>query len=978
MRVLLVVGMLLFWASSLAQDYSVKHYTIHDGLVNDEVFCFAQDTSGVMWIGTDNGLSSFDGQRFSNYFLEDGLPGKSITSLFLDGTGQLYAGGYGKGISVRGPNGVEASWKLVKSYKAGVDIFEHEGMLWETRGNSLSLLDSSWTNYRYGIDKVIPDELSRYFIKKTTKLNIVLELSPDQKSIWIGSLLGLSAVDKDLNSYNVLNHEMRPRTVSEIVHLDDGSSLLGGPGIVRRMRGNRVERVYDLGLEDTFSVHRIVILEDEAWIAAEGYGLISLNLITGEITNQKELLGIESKMIHHLFLDRDQNIWIGTRANGVYCLQPTLIRKNDLGQIRCSRDFTCLSTLENGKLAIQTSGGLILRRPDGVFESSFCNPNANSFGILTGQEYPVILSTQLTRVPANFRILSSSAAHELGENEIIYQLDRGASSDRKQRLVRASFDGKSWQTQSTITLDIFFKGTQVRHIFSDSAGYFWIGNHQDSLWMLNTPKEYLINEDAQTSTRGFQLPQLQKTLVDPEGTIWVCGRRAVWKKERNDSSFSTYLENGVFYEMEMQKDGTIWIATEKGLVSNRGQRIQFYGLIGYRDLSEILAMHIPNGGDTLWIASREGLFSVSLSALELRQVPNIKPFLTGVNVNQGALTSADEISLRLGESLEIEINAVAFFFNLPPQFRYRTDKGQWVETNSQLLTLPTSQTGLIKAEIQAALPGGNWGPTLPLEYEVEPGFWLNPLTWLGVAIFIALAAWAIARFQITKIKKRDAKEREIQKEFHRLEQQAFSAMLNPHFIFNTINSIQQELLEEDPMLAHRHLSKFAKLIRKNMDLSTRSTISLKEELERLSLYLEMEKLRLGEKIETVIQTDPQIPLAEVEIPSMILQPYVENAIWHGILLTGKKGTVTIRVGLTPRTQILIEIEDNGIGIEVAKSRIKSEDHISMGMSITQSRIASFHDETSVRVEQINDEAGRSRGTVVTIVIPLKIQLGQDS
>ncbi len=163
-----------------------------------------------------------------------------------------------------------------------------------------------------------------------------------------------------------------------------------------------------------------------------------------------------------------------------------------------------------------------------------------------------------------------------------------------------------------------------------------------------------------------------------------------------------------------------------------------------------------------------------------------------------------------------------------------------------------------------------------------------------------------------------------------------------------------------------------------MDLSTRSTIFLKEELERLSLYLEMEKIRLGDKIETVIQTDPQIATEKIEIPSMILQPYVENAIWHGILLSGKSGIVTVKSSLTTNNQLQIEIEDDGIGIEVARSKTRSDDHISLGMAITQSRIASFHDETSVMVNQINDETGISKGTLVKIIIPLKIQLGRDS
>lgn len=805
-----------------------------------------------------------------------------------------------------------------------------------------------------------------------------MEPSPDRKHVWVGSLLGLNSLDKDLTAHTVLDQDLHPRSVSEIVHLDDGSSLLGGPGIVRQIRGYKVERVYDLGLEDTFSVHRIVVLEEEAWIAAEGFGLISLNLRTGEVTNRKVQLGIESEMIHHIFLDRDRNIWIGTRANGIYCLQPSLIHKYDTEDILCSRNITSLSTLYNGKLAIQTSGGLTLRHQNGAFESIFCNNNSNSFGILTKNKRPIILSTLLTFVPNNYQIIKSSAAYELGAKELIYQLSQGGRPDRKHRLIRAEFDGKSWQDRSVIILDIPFQGAQIRHMFLDSTGYFWIGDHQDSLWMITTPHQELTKQDISADTKGYQLPQLQRILLDPEGTIWACGRRSIWNKEINDTTFSKYLEGSIYYDMDIQENGTIWIAAEKGLITIDRDSVQIFGLNGYQKLGEIKAMHIPQSSDTLWLASREGLYSVSLGSLKKRVLSGIRPFISGIKINQFDLNSKDSIRLSLGEGLQIKVQAAVFLFGLPPRFRYRIKKEPWVETESGVINFPTSQTGQITGEIQAALVGGSWGQPLRITYEVRPGFWLHPLTWICLAILIGLAAFAIARFQISKIKKRDAKEREIQQEFHRLEQQAFSAMLNPHFIFNTINSIQQELLEEDPMLAHRHLSKFAKLIRKNMDLSTRSTISLKEELERLSLYLEMEKIRLGDKIETVIQTDPQIATEKIEIPSMILQPYVENAIWHGILLSGKRGTVTVKSNLTTNNQLQIEIVDDGVGIDVAKSKTRSDDHISLGMAITQSRIASFHDETSVMVNQINDETGISKGTLVKITIPLKIQLGRDS
>lgn len=980
MRVLLVVGMLLLGGSSLAQNYLVQHYTIHDGLVNDEVFCFAQDTSGVMWIGTDNGLSSFDGKSFSNYHQEDGLAGKSITSLLVDEKGQLWAGGYSKGISVREQRGIEASWKLVKSYKAGVDMVKWQGKCWEVVGNTIRVTDSAESIFKLGLRDYLPPHLVPFF-QTPTRVNI--EPSPDGRNMWLGSYMGLISIGADLKSKSLLDEYPLPRLVSEIVHLPDSSSLLGGAGIIRRYKEGKVVQVYDLGLEDTFRVHRILPVGDEAWIAAEGYGLVCLNLLTGEVIRRKETLGIDAEIIHSLFLDQHQNIWVGTRGNGIFCIQPSLITKYEIEETLCEKSIIRISSLLSGELLILSPSGLTIRNNDGSFKRSFCDPQSNNYGVLPKQEEPLIMSTSLKKMPPEIRVLRTSAAFMLAEGEVIYTDYRDfpslqSSRDFVQHLYRAKVNENSQEVIQKITLDLTIKGTQIRNIFLDSTGYFWIGTQEDSLWMISIHKDQLIGEHLRVSTIGHHLSQLKKTIVDFQGTIWICGGRTIWRKKKGDLSFNIFREDGPFYDMELQSDGRIWIAKQSGLISIQGDKTSFYPLAGYEGLGQIDAIHIPPGKDTLWFASREGLFSLSLSELRAYKTPEILPILIDITRNQESLNSLDQVSLKLGEILQVNVSSASFFSDFPPRFRYRTEEDAWIETESRLLSLPTSQTGRIKTEIQASLPGGNWGTSLQLEYEVNPGFWLNPITWLGIAILIGLAAFGVARLQIAKIKARETQERELQKKFQHLEQQAFSAMLNPHFIFNTINSIQQELLEEDPMLAHRHLSKFAKLIRKNMDLSTRSTISLKEELERLTLYLDMEKIRLGEKIETVIQIDPQIPLEEVTIPSMILQPYVENAIWHGILLTGERGTVTVRVGLTDTNQLLIEIEDDGIGIDMAKSKTRPDDHISLGMSITQSRIASFHDDTSVEAKQINDEAGLSKGTLVKIVIPLKIQLGLDS
>ncbi|MGY0041416.1 sensor histidine kinase [Pedobacter sp. NJ-S-72] len=126
-----------------------------------------------------------------------------------------------------------------------------------------------------------------------------------------------------------------------------------------------------------------------------------------------------------------------------------------------------------------------------------------------------------------------------------------------------------------------------------------------------------------------------------------------------------------------------------------------------------------------------------------------------------------------------------------------------------------------------------------------------------------------------------------------LEQQALQAMMNPHFVFNVMNSIQHYINTKDTSSANKILTGFARLIRKNLDICTKSFISIEEEIEYLSLYLTLEKKRFGEKFNYTIHVSEEIDQDETMIPSMILQPYIENAIWHGLMPKEDGGKISI-------------------------------------------------------------------------------------
>ena len=214
----------------------------------------------------------------------------------------------------------------------------------------------------------------------------------------------------------------------------------------------------------------------------------------------------------------------------------------------------------------------------------------------------------------------------------------------------------------------------------------------------------------------------------------------------------------------------------------------------------------------------------------------------------------------------------------------------------------------------------------------------------------------------------------LNKRIAELEQKALRSQMNPHFIFNSLNSIQQYVAERDITGANNFITDFSKLIRMTLDLSTNTFINLSDEIDYITTYLKVEKTRLENQFDYSIDIDRNLNLNEIYLPPLLLQPYVENSIRHGIKYKKEiKGMIRICVQ-KKEADILVSIEDNGIGREAAQ-QYKSKYHIqyqSKGMSITSDRIEilnSYNDQKiKIFVNDLYSERNEATGTRVDIYL----------
>lgn len=209
-----------------------------------------------------------------------------------------------------------------------------------------------------------------------------------------------------------------------------------------------------------------------------------------------------------------------------------------------------------------------------------------------------------------------------------------------------------------------------------------------------------------------------------------------------------------------------------------------------------------------------------------------------------------------------------------------------------------------------------------------------------------------------------------------LKQEALRSQMNPHFMFNALNSIKLYIIKNNQKKATSYLNKFSKFMRKILEASDLQETSLKEEIETMKLYLSLENIRFSNEISFNVKTDSSLNLETIKIPPLVLQPFLENSIWHGLSSSKKRKKITIFIQKISSEYVLINIEDNGIGRK-ASTKIKAKKHInrkSIGINLTKDRLTNFvknkKNNYSVFYKDLEDKNRNSLGTKVIIKLPL--------
>ena len=422
--------------------------------------------------------------------------------------------------------------------------------------------------------------------------------------------------------------------------------------------------------------------------------------------------------------------------------------------------------------------------------------------------------------------------------------------------------------------------------------------------------------------------------------------------------------------------------------------LRFYSKeTGFTSLNGKKAVVDPSGD--IWIATDRNLCRLNFNRLQNHPAHAVKLILTGLDINNMPVEKLDACSTDAWFGFPDKLltlshwqNNLVFYFDAlnyldaeHQTFRYRllpVIKAWSAYSTEHKAVFTTLRPNHYQLEIEAVNPLDQ-----SKHSRITYGFIIRPpvyFTWwfilVSLILVIGITAFII-HLRLLQVRKEEKQKADVRLELNNIELKALKAQMNPHFIFNAINAIQSFILSSNVDKALYYLSLFSRLVRKTLENASKEFIPLGEELEYLNYYLELEKMRFEGQFNTKLEIDPELPLETTMIPPMIIQPFIENAIKHGLLRLDKVGTLKLFVKKIDDNQYKFIIEDNGIGRASADEFKKSEGkaHTSKGMEITNTRLRLLNEngragEYSVKTSDLINDDGKAAGTRIEVCFPL--------
>lgn len=1001
-------------------NFKFKSYTTLQGLSDNTIVKTVKDKYGFLWIATHNGISRFDGLNFKNYtynpYDSTGLRSIWTCDLLIDENKIIWASTeFGLCYFDEEAN----HFKYINKPSEMQLVFKMP--LYLDKKNTI------WIACEDGLKKVdaVTKKITKTSLRRIADPQFVVPFLNDHLIIGTRGK-GLYDYDKKLNTYKLIQLPFLPADTHFMDALYDAGSLWiacaeGLLHLDERLTGvlyNKGSTLSNEKVDQLMCVKQFSAAFENRKLICGTYNkrLLLFNKETKVfeyewLSDFTDPDGYEPSIIYSIYEDKKM-LWLGT-DRGLYQL-------NLENQQQQSYFISALLTGNNKALVKK-----VITENDDAKNLVWLIPWQPYYGIalydLNQKKIINEWSTSSSKIKkkytdifrsahGNFIIASADSAIDF------YNCSQGFLRTLKINANILSIDedekGNLWlglengicfinkenkkinyyeppQTGTDVERNSFGGDFPVTAIKKGDNNILWLANSKYGLFSFDIgEKKYTAHR--QTYTGVFStLNRCSDIVIKNKDSVWVGTMAGISCFIPSQNKFINYdagngLKSTYVYALAKDNQNNIWArgnadifcfntASKQvtGSKLNQQYDISCYQQKLFIENNKVLLGH--EAGFTVFNAAD---FTKSIQDLPVAIISNCKINNADVYFKRD---SSNDFKLELAyyqNRVNFELNTIEYNFPDDVEYNYMLEgmEKNWTKAGNKR---SVSYNHLAPGKYRFAFYVTNehnktQSKTAYCYFEISPAWWQYWWFWPVLALLFALCVLIIAKQRIKKIREKEKQKTEVNKTMAELETKMLRSQMNPHFIFNSLNSIQKYIWENKEEDAAEYLANFAKLIRAILENSRKESVTLKEEMEVMKLYVDLEHRRSNGGFDYTIKADAHLLEKNILIPPLIMQPFIENAIWHGLNKKDEKGNLFIKV-FEKNDKLICEVDDDGVGRFQKKESISAEKK-SLGIEITQQRIEKLMETTGQYANvEIKDktENGLATGTTVTITLPLQ-------
>jgi ligand-binding sensor domain-containing protein len=959
----------LIFGSANAQNYNFDYLSIQQGLPQSQVFAICFDDNQYAWMGTQGGgLCRYNGKSYSYYTTQDSLLSNRVYDIKIFDS-QIWVACKG-GVSVFESNG-----KYVKNIR-----LDNQN---EIVTNLTFFEEQVWVGTDKSVYNIQNNSLNQITINPNL-INVYVKsfFQEDEQNLWVNTKSGAFNLKNPFVKLNKNKGLPSDYVTTMTTYKNDWLIGTYGSGIKLYSKDKGIKDVPELESLDNDIVLDVLVNGSEVWIGTMNNGIYIWNETEKTIKNFSSNNGLSNNHVRKLIKDYWGNIWIGTSGGGIsiYNNSPFL-EYNKLNGLNSNYIYAVANDINNN-LWVATEGKGVVRLNDTskvLFDEEYGYVSAKTKVIFEDGQHNIWFGSEGEGVGLWFKndgkdtiyryeynqglkngwVKTFAQSPETGQivvgtNEGVYVLMKNNRQPEKFRFKKVN----NSEIPSKIT-SLCFDENGVLY-FSSSEGVGKINGGEVTKLSENYRFRNVVVLDnilyGGTADKG-----VLKINIENLESEWI--------------NSNNWLNSDNVYQLVVNEN-KLWVGTEKGLVKlilNTNKAIlskQFYQYEdGFEGVETNLNAACLDNQKKLWFGTTNGLFLFNGDVVNTDQKKPPKFHLNDIQIlyqsiletkySNFFLSNNDSILKLPHDQNHIGFNVEGIDYAYPNKIKFKwklegADQKWTPPSNSANATysnlIPGEYTFLAKASID-----DNWDiEPVSFQFVISPPIWEESWFKVGYYLLGVLLIGLIVLIFYRRFKRNNKIEKdklEMEKSLLELEQKALRLQMNPHFIFNVLNSIHNQIILNDSAKARYSLAKFSKLMRRVLENSREKCISIDDEIETIENYVQLEKLTNDIEFDFNVIIDENIDTNEPILPPLMIQPFIENAIIHGIKGLDRVGEITISFNLPDDNILQCVIEDNGVGrLKSSKSNAQKENyHKSTALEVTQERLANLQTKISKNI-----------------------------